>query len=113
MNSLEAHVEQSYYTRVALIGVLTVGIGAVLMLLSQLGWAKTFDNSGVTRRDGRQFPWSGLKKIQYVHVRGVLNHVELIFKDGKAMVFPLMLENGGDAMRFISGLPGGKPPAKR
>ncbi len=113
MNSLEAHVEQSYYTRVALIGVLTVGIGAALMLLSQLSWAKTFDNSGVTRRDGKKLGWPGLKKIQYVHVRGVLNHVELIFKDGKANVFPLMLENGGDVMRFIGGLPGGKPPVKR
>ncbi len=112
MNSLEAHVEQSYYTRVALIGVLTVGIGAVLMLLSQLSWAKTFDNSGVTRRDGKQFPWSGLKNVRYIHVRGVLNHVELVFNNGKAMVFPLMLENGGDVMRYISGLPGGKPPVR-
>ncbi len=112
MKSFEAYVEQSYYVRVAIIGVLTVGIGAVLMLLSQLSWAKIFDDTGVTRRDGKQLRWSGLKKIQYVHVRGVLNHVELIFNDGKAMVFPLMLENAGDVMRYISGLPGGKPPVR-
>ena len=112
MKSFEACVEKSYYTRVAVIGVLTVGLGALLMLLSQLSWAKTFDESGVTRRDGRQLRWSGLKKIQYVHVRGMLNHIELIFNDGKAMVFPLMLENGGQVMNFIGSLPGGKPPLK-
>jgi hypothetical protein len=109
MKPIEAQVEQSYYVRVAVIGVITVGIGAILMLLGQRSWAKTFDGTGVTRRDGQQFQWPGLKNIRYVHVRGVLNHAELVFNGGKVMVFPLMLKNGGEVMSFISRLPGGKP----
>jgi hypothetical protein len=112
MKPIEALVEQSYYVRVAVIGLLTAGLGALLMLLSQRGWAKTFDGNGVTRRDGRQFQWPGLKNIRYVHVRGALNHVELVFIDGKVMIFPLMLKNEGEVMSFVSRLPGGKPASQ-
>jgi hypothetical protein len=112
MKPIEALVEQSYYVRVAIIGLITAGLGALLMLLSQRSWAKTFDGMGVTRRDERQFQWSDLKNIRYVHVRGVLNHVELIFYNGKAMIFPLMLKNGGEVMSFISRLPGAKPASQ-
>ena len=117
MNSIEARVKSSYYVRVAIIGVLTVGLGALLMLLQQRRWAKVFDQAGVTRRDGKRFLWSNLQNIKFVHIRlqsgrlGRLNHIELIFHDGKATVFPLMLENRGEVMGFISRLPGGQEAA--
>jgi hypothetical protein len=112
MKPIEAHVEQSYYVRVAIIGLITAGLSAPLMMLSQRSWAKTFDGMGVTRRDARQFQWPDLKNIRYVHVRGALNHIELVFNDGKAMIFPLMLKNGGEVMSFISRLPSGKPASQ-
>ena len=119
MNPLEARVKQSYYVRVAVIGLLTLGLGALLMLLQQRRWAKIFDETGVTRRDGQQFRWADLKNIRFVHLRrattvgqGPLNHIELIFDGGKALVFPLMLENRGEVMSFVSRLPGGQPATR-
>ncbi len=130
MNPLEARVKKSYYVRVAIIGVLAFLPSLVLlfqlpgwtktltliflsppfiMLFLQRRWAKTFDDAGVTRRDGRQFRWSDLKDIKYVRVRlrsgqEVLNHVEVIFDGGKAMVFHLMLENANEVMGLIESL---------
>jgi hypothetical protein len=116
MNALEARVNQSYYVRVAIIGLFTLGLGALLMLFQHRRWAKIFDDAGVTRRDGQQFRWADLKTIKFVRVRrattvgeGPLNHIELIFNDGKALIFPLMLENRSEVMSFIGALPGGRP----
>ena len=116
MLPLEGRVKQSYYVRVSIIGLFTLGLGALLMLLQQRHWAKIFDDIGVTRRDGRQFRWADLKNIKFVHVRraatvgqGPLNHIELIFNDGKALIFPLMLENRNEVMSLIGSLPGGQP----
>lgn len=116
MPPIEARVKQSYYVRVAIIGLFTLGLGALLMLFQQRRWAKIFDDTGVTRRDGQQFRWTELKNIKFVHLRrattvgqGPLNHVELIFNDGKALIFPLMLENRGEVMGFIGRQPGGQP----
>jgi|SRR5579859_5552077 len=109
MNPFEARVKSSYYVRVAIISLLTAGIGGLLMLIQQRRWAKIFDDRGVTRRDGQQFRWSNLEKIRFIHIRTALNHIELIFSDGKALIFPFMLENRSEVMSFIGHLPGGQP----
>src|SRR5689334_20788251 len=106
MQTLEAQVKPSYYIRVAVIGLLTLGLGAIIMLLQQRQWAQTFDNNGVICRDGKDFWWINLKDVRYVHVRGALNNIELVFDQGKALIFPLMLENSREVMNFISHLPG-------
>jgi hypothetical protein len=108
MQALEAQIKTSYYIRVAVIGLLTIGVGALLMLLQQRQWAMTFDTNGLTRRDGREFWWLNLKDIRYVHVRGALNNIEFVFDQGKALVFPLMLENSVEVLQFIRQLPGEK-----
>src|SRR5262245_27681789 len=113
METLEAQVKPSYYIRVAVIGLLTLRLGALLMLLQQRQWAKTFDNNGVTRRDGQDFWWLNLKDVRYVHVRGAFNNIELVFDQGKVLVFPLMLENGSEVMNFISHLPGEQSASKQ
>ncbi|MEW6209294.1 MAG: hypothetical protein AB1631_13060 [Acidobacteriota bacterium] len=134
---IEARVKKSYYTRVAIIAViaflpslfllfklpgwtkllaLLFSTPPFIMLLLQRRWAKLFDDAGVTRRDGRQFRWHDLKDIKYVRVRArsgltYLNHIELIFNDGKAMVFHLMLENAGEVMRRLEQLQSQRPAA--
>ena len=115
MNRIEARVKRSYYVRVAIIGLFSLGLGALLMLFQYRLWAKSFDQDCVIRRDGHQFWWADLKNIKFVHMRGramvgegPLNHIELIFNHGKALVFPLMLENRDEVMSFISALPGGR-----
>ncbi len=127
MSLIEARVKKSYYVRVAIIGVFaflpslvllfqlpgwTKILGLIflsppfIMLFLQRRWAKVFDDWGVTRRDGRQFRWSDLKEIKYVRVRSrsgqsYLNHIEVIFEGGKAMVFHLMLENAHEVMSLL------------
>src|ERR1044072_8823825 len=114
MPPLEAHVKRSYYVRVAIIGLFTLGLGALLMLLQYRHWVKLFDDQGVTRRDGKQFLWAYLKNVKFVRMRlrsgreGPLNHIELIFHDGRATIFPLMLENSSEVMGVISKLPAGR-----
>lgn len=137
MRPLEARVKKSYYVRVAIVAVFaflpalvilsrlpdwTKIFGLIflsppfIMLFLQRRWAKVFDDLGVTRRDGRQFRWNDLKDIRYVRVRRAgreyLNHIELIFDGGKALVFHLMLENANEVMGFIENLQSGRPGAK-
>jgi hypothetical protein len=114
MNPLELRVKRSYYLRVAVIGVLSFGLGALLLLLQHRRWVRVFDQAGATRRDGRRFLWANLQDIEFVHMRlssgrpGGLNHIELHFSDGKASVYPLMLENSHEVMQYLSTLPGGQ-----
>ncbi len=108
MNPIEVKVKSSYYTRLIFIGIFTLGIGALLMYLEHRRWGQTFDSVGVTRIDGTRFLWSDLQKKIFVHWRryaggrlGPLNYIELEFKDGKASVFPLMLENSRQVMSYL------------
>lgn len=107
MFPIELQVKQSYYTQVFIIGLLSLGLGALAMLLEQRLWAKSFDREGVTRRDGQTFRWADLlaKNAIYRQRRhgrqGALNNYELVFKNGKALVFHLMLENTGEVMSFL------------
>ncbi len=113
MQTLEVQVKSSYYIRVIVIGVLTLGLGAIMMLLQQRQWAQTFDKNGVIRRDGKDFWWINLKDVRYVHVRGALNNIELVFDQGKVLVFPLMLENSDEVLNFIKQLPGERSTNKQ
>ena len=114
MNPIEVQVKRSYYMRVIFIGLFSAGIGALIMYLEYRRWAKTFDGTGVTRQDGKQFHWTDLKEKRLIHMRsrygkkGPLNHVELVFSDGKALVFYLMLENGPQIMTFLEKYSGEK-----
>jgi hypothetical protein len=117
MFPIELQVKQSYYIRVAIIGLLSFGLGALAMLLEQRKWAGTIYRDGVVRRDGRKFRWEDLMEKNAVHMRlrsgrlGAVNNYELVFKDGKALVFHLMLENEQEVLRFLESVsppPGGQ-----
>jgi len=110
MNPIEIKVKRSYYIRLILIALFSLGIGAILMLMEYRRWGRTIDGTGVTRQDGGQLFWADLQKKLYVHRappgtrEGPLNHVELLFSDGKALVFPQMLENEEEVMTFVENL---------
>ena len=107
MNPIEIKVKRSYYIRMIFIGIFTLGIGALLLYMEYRRWGRIFDSVGVTRQDGKCFLWADLQEKIVVHMRGVgygkrgpLNHVELVFKDGKVLIFPLMLENAKEIMAY-------------
>jgi hypothetical protein len=67
---------------------------------------RQMDEEAVTRRDGRRFAWQDLQRLQEMHmqsipgVQGPLNNVDLIFKNGRARILYLVLENGLEAIQF-------------
>jgi hypothetical protein len=105
MNPVDLKVKQSYYVQVILIGIFTLGIGALLIYIEHRRWAQVFDPAGVTRIDGKKFLWQDLQEKRRVNMRNranaPLNHIELIFSGGKALVFPLMLENRCEVMAYL------------
>jgi hypothetical protein len=110
MNPIEIKVRRSYYIRLILIAMFTLGIGAILLFMEYRRWGRTFDGTGVTRQDGEQFFWTDLQKKVFIHralpgsSHGPLNHIELVFSDGKALVFPQMLENAEEIMTLVERL---------
>jgi len=106
MNPIEIEVKRSYYTRIIIIGIFTLGIGALLLYMEYRRWGRIFDSAGVTRQDGKRFLWADLEKKVFIHMRGssrkrgAFNHMELVFKEGKVLIFPLMLENAREVMAY-------------
>jgi len=117
MLPIELQVKQSYYMRVLFIGLFSFGLGALAMWLEHRLWAKTFDREGVTRRDGKKFRWADLREKNAVHMQlssgrqGALNNYELVFKDGKALVFHRMLENDQEVMAALEMLSAKQKPS--
>jgi hypothetical protein len=113
MESIEARVRPSYYARLIVIGVLTAGLGFLVMGLEYLRWVRHLDADGVTRRDGKRLLWGDLQSMRFVRARlpsgelGALNHVQLVFAGGKAKVFPFVLANAGEVLRSLKAYPGG------
>lgn len=99
------------FVKLILTALFTLGIGALLMYMEYRRWGRTFDGVGVTRNDAKQFPWADLQKKLFIHhsssgrKHAPLDHVQLVFNDGKALVFPLMLENVDQVMTFLEELP--------
>jgi hypothetical protein len=110
VNPIEIKVKRSYYIRLIFTALFTLGIGAILMFMEYRRWGRTFDGTGVMRQDGNQLFWADLQKKVFIHralpgsSNGPLNHIELLFSDGKALVFPLMLENAEEVMTFVEQL---------
>src|SRR5262249_36839069 len=116
MSILEIRVKRSYYLRVAVITLFTFGLGALVMWFEYRRWVKIFDDVGVMRCDGKRFFWTDLKNVNYVRIHGksgqsYFNNIELVFKRGKALVFPIVLENGPEVMSYIDGIQRKQPPA--
>lgn len=113
MLPIDAQVKLSYYMTVIVIGLMTLGIGYLMMGLEYRHWVQRLDELGALRRDGRRFAWDTLEQVKCVPIphttggRRPLNHVELVFADGTVKVFPRMLKNGVEILYYVRTLPGG------
>src|SRR5262245_25016996 len=109
MNPLEIKIKSEYYVRMTIVGILTVGLGFLIFWLERRLWGKVYDQSGVTRVDGKKLLWADLKEKRRVNLGNksytALSNIDLIFTDGKAMIFPLMLENSAEVMAFVEKIP--------
>lgn len=88
-----------------------------MMLLTHIRAVKIIDSEGVTRRDNKRLPWSEFKRRRDVHVvskfgvTGALNNIELYFAQGKANIFPHVINDAGDVLAAIDQY--AKPPVYR
>lgn len=129
MTPIELQLDRSYYNHLAIMGTITgflaLGLGymaitvpvlpLLLFAILPLGlWggvtlleykrgAKTLDEEGVTRRDGKRFLWDDLQKIKLVYMplksgQGPLNHAELHFSQGQTRIFPMIVDRGWEAI---------------
>lgn len=52
-----------------LLGVLTLGIGPLLVSLQQRNWPRRVDAGGITTRGGKHIPWSAFTHMTYSRTR--------------------------------------------
>jgi len=92
-----------------------LGLAAVLLSLRE--WriaARLVDEEGVTRYDGKRFFWDDLEELREVNQMnrcgqpGALNHMDILFKTGRARILPMVLDPGYAAIQFIKQLRAGR-----
>jgi hypothetical protein len=81
----------------------------IVLARSRRKWVAILDANGVTTRGGAVFRWNELLIVAEVHTRyGRVNHVELVFRGGRARVFPLFVANAGEVAPVLVALRAGK-----
>jgi hypothetical protein len=139
LNTVTVEVKQSYYLRMLIVNLLAIIPGIIIakhgipdktafiivgllfifitpsiFYYQRRQWVTTIDDLGITRQDGRKFIWLDLVKINHIYVHSksgskYLNHIELNFKTGKALIFPLMLSNGVAIISMVEKLAAEQP----
>jgi hypothetical protein len=92
-------------------GVLLAVAPLVILVRSRLSWASRIDPTGVTLASGRLLPWSDFRSVRTVHVRGAVNHYEIVFRSGVARIFPRVTQNSAQVLAVVAALERGGPPA--
>jgi hypothetical protein len=88
------------------VGLLTCGIGALVLWVSSRSFVKRLEPSGITLRSGKTFAWSDLKKLQPVYharMRGMMR-VNMTFANGRLSLYCNSYENWQDVLNFIRGV---------
>ena len=107
MDRIEVHLSKSYTIILWIVGVFTLGVGALGMWFSARSWPKIVDSAGMILRNGKQVKWNEITNIEKVCVvdslgRRVTGRLELTFGDTVVKVVPQSLAEGADLMAFIS-----------
>jgi hypothetical protein len=131
LNPLQIQIKQSYYIRMTIIVMLALIPGLIiaslgipnqplfiligltfgclppaLIYFQRMRWVKSLDDVGVTRQDGKKFPWAEFLKVDHIHASTksgtrYLSHIEIKFKTGKALIFPLVLNNLTEILKAL------------
>lgn len=91
-----------------------VGFGsfAVLFFRGMRRLPRLFHREGVTRTDGKKFPWSELKLVEHQYHNSKYSpsqkavwRIEVRFDKGKVWLLPLKIVNFAEIYQFVSSLP--------
>ena len=107
MERLEVHLSGSYRATLWLVGVFTLGIGALAMWLSARSWPGVLDQEGITLRSGKRVEWDQLTDVRRVTVvndrgRRVTGRLELVFGKTKVKIVPQSLAEGHAVLEYVS-----------
>lgn len=96
------------------VSFIVFGLAPGVILLRKRVSVKRFDARGVTRFDGRTFPWSEFRSVQRTMQRSrgggfaALFSAELVFQSGKASIYVRVVENFGEVNRVLDELEAGR-----
>jgi hypothetical protein len=84
-----------------------------ILYQSRRRWVARIDGQGVTRRDGKVFPWGTFKGVKAIRRRShsPINHYELHFQGGSAQIFHQVIDNAGEVLAFVNALERGWNPS--
>ncbi len=85
-------------------GLFTAGVWPVIAYRERRRGARLIDADGVTRRDGKRFPWGDLSMVRREYARspsGGLKHVTVTFLHGEVRIYPMTLENARETLDAI------------
>ncbi len=111
MERLEVHLSRSYKFTLWLVGIFTLGVGALGMWLSARSWPRVLDPEGITLRSGARVAWNQLTDVRRVTVvdelgRKVTGRLELVFGETKVKIVPQSLAEGQAVLDYLGQLLG-------
>lgn len=93
--------------------LLVFGIIPLLLIFQKRGSVRRFDAQGVTRFDGKTFPWSEFRGARQTLQRNKYGHtslfrIDLTFQSGKASIFARVVENIAEVSAVAAELEAGR-----
>jgi hypothetical protein len=99
---LEARLGAGFRSRVLFVGLMTCGIGALLLHWVSRSYVQFIGVEGITLRNGKKFAWSELDSVRPVYTRRRnLNHVTLVFRSGAVGLFHQVFENSDEVLDVV------------
>lgn len=103
---MEVRLNAFYKFVMWLVGICTLGIGALIMWVMLRRWPKYIDNEGVTLRNGRRFLWSEVDDTKWVtlaNYRGnrIGGRLDLVCGTCRIPIVPQSLVNGEQVIDYI------------
>jgi hypothetical protein len=96
-DTLDVSLSPSFYLLVAIAGIGSFGILAVVLFLIALWYPRRLDRDGVVTRGGRRHEWRDLERTK--PLRG--DKLHLVFRTGKVIIVPTFLADPRDVLDFL------------
>ncbi len=102
---MEVKIVKSQGCLMALLGVLTLGLGPLMVYLQQRQWPARLDAAGVTTRGGKFIPWTAFTRVTRTTTRVTLGaaveRYDLYAPAGHVIVPPGRLVNGQQVVAYL------------
>jgi hypothetical protein len=115
---LKVHLSSSYKLLMRLAGLVTFGVGALLLWLSTMSWPRLIDSDGITLRSGRRLHWGKLTEQRFVRfedprsAEGSTGRLELLFGRATVRIVPRSLAEGSAVLGFLTQVLGEQTPTR-